>query len=341
MIEDLIRPYILKLAPYSTARDDSQGVGRIFLDANENPHPSSVNRYPDPHQRAVKERLSQLLGIKSTQIFLGNGSDEAIDLLIRVAVAPNEAIVVMPPTYGMYKVAAAAHDVRVVEAPLRQDFTPDVDAVGQTGREGAKVLFVCSPNNPTGNHISLQVISDLIGAFPGIVVVDEAYIDFSSEASALSLLNSCDRLVILRTLSKAWGLAGVRMGMAIGHPNLIAALSKVKLPYNINALTQDFVLKALEGGTRINFQIQELISERVRVSDALRRIAEVIVVYPSDANFILVKVTRPQFVFAELIRAGIVVRDRSKEHLCSGCLRITIGTKEENNEMLQVFEDLS
>jgi histidinol-phosphate aminotransferase len=225
--------------------------------------------------------------------------------------------------------------------PLRTDFTPDVDAVGQIGREGAKILFVCSPNNPTGNRISLQVISELIEAFAGIVVVDEAYIDFSSEASALSLLNSCDRLVILRTLSKAWGLAGVRMGMAIGHPNLIAALSKVKLPYNINALTQDYVLKALDGAKLINFQIQELISERVRVSEALRRIAEVIVVYPSDANFILVKVTRPQLVFEELIRAGIVVRDRSKEHLCSGCLRITIGMKEENNEMLQVFEDLS
>ncbi len=341
MIESLIRPYIRKLAPYSTARDESLGVGRVFLDANENPNPSSVNRYPDPHQRALKARLARLLGVQGSQLFLGNGSDEAIELLIRVAAAPKEGIVVMPPTYGMYKVAALGHNVKVVEVPLCANFTPDIASIGKAGREGAKILFVCSPNNPTGNQISLETISELIEAFPGVIVVDEAYIEFSRGGSAVSLLSRCDRLVILRTLSKAWGLAGARLGMAIGHPGLIAALSRIKLPYNINALTQEYVLKALDGATLIESQIQEIVSERARVFESLRQNGGVATVYPSDTNFILVKVKRPQFVFEGLFRAGIVVRDRSREHLCDGCLRITIGTREENDGMLQVMEGLS
>lgn len=334
MIEKLIRPHIANLTPYSTARDEFTGTAQVYLDANESPFASDVNRYPDPYQREVKDCLSKLWDVPTSRLFVGNGSDEAIDLLVRTLAAPGDFVVTMPPTYGMYKVAARTNDVRVCEVPLTAEFLPDLPSV-ESASEG-KILFVCSPNNPTGNQLPLNIVRELLDMFPGVVVVDEAYIDFAGEDSAVKLLYECDRIVVLRTLSKAWGLAGARLGIAIGDERIIAALSKIKAPYNVNSLTQARVLEFLSKPNRIKEQVTEIVSERKRLADELATIPSVLRVYPSDANFLLVRFDRAAELFEHLKMNGIIVRDRSKEPGCRGCLRITVGTPSENTTLLKI-----
>lgn len=336
-IQTLLRAHVRALKPYSTARDDFSGAARIFLDANENPYGDGLNRYPDPHQRALKQRISELKQIPVEKIFLGNGSDEAIDLVLRATINPDEGIVITPPTYGMYGVAGAAHGGRIITAPLHSDFSLDLDGIAAAARQGAKVIFLCSPNNPTGNQFDLATISAVLDIFPGIVVVDEAYIDFAAGPSACSLLSTSPRLVVLQTLSKAWGLAGLRVGMAFAHPDLIVALNKLKLPYNINTLSQQTALHHLTNTENHSQQVAEIISERSRMSAALRELPFVLQVYPSEGNFILVRCTRAPELFKYLQTHGVIVRDRSRELHCDGCLRITVGTPAENDEVLRLL----
>ncbi len=334
MIEKLIRPHIANLTPYSTARDEFTDTAQVYLDANENPFASDINRYPDPHQREVKACLSKLWDVPTSRLLVVNGSDEAIDLLVRTLAAPGDFVVTMPPTYGMYKVAARANDVRVCEVPLTAEFLPDIPSV-ESASEG-KILFVCSPNNPTGNQLPLDIVRELLDKFPGVVVVDEAYVDFAAGDSAVKLLDECDRVVVLRTLSKAWGLAGARLGVAIGDERIIAALSKIKAPYNVNSLTQARVLESLSEPTRVKQQITEILSERKRLADELVTISSVKRIYPSDTNFLLVRFDRAAELFEYLKMNGVIVRDRSKEPRCCGCLRITIGTPSENTTLLNI-----
>jgi histidinol-phosphate aminotransferase len=335
MIEKLIRPHIARLLPYSTARDEFTGTAQVYLDANENPFASDVNRYPDPHQREVKACLSKIWNVPASRLFIGNGSDEAIDLLVRAIAAPGDVVVTMPPTYGMYKVAAYTNDVRVREVPLTEEFAPDIPALAFAS-EG-KILFVCSPNNPTGNQLPLSVVRKLLDVFSGVVVVDEAYVDFATGESAVGLIDECDRLVVLRTLSKAWGLAGARLGVAIGDEKIVATLSKIKSPYNINCLTQARVIESLADPTSIKQQISAIVSERKRLTHELATIPSVQCIYPSDANFLLVRFDRSAELFEYLRTNGVIVRDRSSEPGCRGCLRITVGTPSENTSLLNVL----
>lgn len=334
-LESLIRPNILKLKPYASARHEFTGSGEVFLDANENPFDSGVNRYPDPLQQELKSRISAIKSISPDRIFLGNGSDEAIDLILRIFCTPGkDNIMVLPPTYGMYQVSADIADVQVIKVGLTQDFQPDIQSIRSGITEQTKVLFLCSPNNPTGNVLDRSLVLEILGLFKGIVVIDEAYIDFCPEHSFLPLLDQYDRLIIMQTLSKAWGMAAVRLGMAFSSPRLIAYFNKVKAPYNINILTQRFVLDRLDREDEMKQQVNKLQQEKIKLIEALAGIKEVVRVYPSDSNFLLVKCEQPDEVYNRLIQHGIVVRNRSKEPGCEGCLRITIGTEKENQLLL-------
>lgn len=339
-IDALLRPHVRTLVPYSTARDEFTGEAQIFLDANENPYPSPVNRYPDPHQRELKAVLAKRLELSPEQIFVGNGSDEAIDLLVRAFAAPGDRIVVMPPTYGMYAVAARSHDVEVLPVPLGEGFLPDEDAIERAHTSNDKLLFVCSPNNPTGNLIAPDTIERLAARFPGIVVVDEAYIDFSDGPSALTLLSGNERLVILRTLSKAWGIAGARVGIALGHRSMIRALDTLKAPYNVNSLSQRCALDRLAAAGEVLSQLAELKRERTRMAAELKKLDSVVHVFPSDANFLLVRFRESGRLFRGLQAQGIIVRDRAREPGCDGCLRISLGTPGENTRLLTALEEL-
>ena len=340
MVERFIKAYIQKLVPYSTARDEFTGVASVYLDANENPYPTTVNRYPDPHQRELKARISELKGISPEKIFLGNGSDEAIDLLVRVVDTSRGGITITSPTYGMYKVAAANNGVGIIDAPLKSDFSLDLGTIRSARQNGSSLLFLCSPNNPTGRQYSLAEIRDALEVFDAIVVVDEAYIDFSKEKSALSLLTECDRLVVLQTFSKAWGMAGIRLGVAFGAESLIASMNKLKLPYNVSELTQRYALERLREPQRMQEEVREICSERARVADSLRAMKGVLEVFPSQTNFLLVKVSEPRPAFEYLQGKGVIVRDRSRERGCEGCLRITIGTRDENTVLLQSLREV-
>lgn len=340
MVNQFIKAYIQALVPYSTARDEFTGVASVYLDANENPYQTPVNRYPDPHQRQLKARISELKGVAVENIFLGNGSDEAIDLLVRVVDTLQGGVTITSPTYGMYRVAAANNGVAVVDAPLRSDFSLDIEAIRGASKKGSRLLFLCSPNNPTGTQYTSQEIESVMKAFEGIVVVDEAYIDFAQGPSALALLNQCDRLVVLQTFSKAWGMAGIRLGMAFGAKVMIDSMNKLKLPYNVSELTQRYGLERLAEPGRMQSEVRGILSERERVARELNRLKGVLEVFPSEANFVLVKVTEPRRTFEYLQGQGIIVRDRSKERGCNGCLRITIGTPAENNAMLQGLREV-
>lgn len=340
-IRDLFRKNIRDLAPYSTARDEYQGgdLG-VFLDANENPYDNGYNRYPDPHQRKLKRRISEIKGIPAERIFIGNGSDEAIDLVFRVFCEPGrDNAVSIAPTYGMYKVAAAINDVEIREVQLEKDYSLDVDKLFSVVDERTKLLFLCSPNNPTGNCFPAAVIEGIIRKFKGIVVLDEAYIDFATDKSFIARLDEFPNLVVLQTLSKAWGMAGLRLGLAFADPMIIATMSRVKYPYNINRITQDIVLKQLDGS--IDEQLAELKSERDRVVKALSGISLIKEIYPTDANFVLVKVDEPRKIYDMLISEGIIVRDRSQVAGCDGCLRITIGTPAENDKLIETLNKTS
>jgi len=342
-ISRLLRPNIRDLVPYCSARAAYSGKDAIYLDANENSLGSAAgtnyNRYPDPTQSALKELIAGIKCVGKESIFLGNGSDEPIDLLIRSFCEPGvDNIIIMPPTYGMYAVSAAINNVAVREVFLTSEFQVDTARVLAATNEHSKLLFICSPNNPSGNLIDKDSIVTLLDHFKGVVVLDEAYIDFAADHSMTGRLSKYNNLVILQTCSKAWGLAGLRLGMALANPELIAILNKIKAPYNINAATQAIALTALASPNFINDQVQRIICERNRLSAALADCRCVINVFPSDANFLLVKVAYPKALYTHLKTDGIIVRNRSNDPLCDGCLRITVGDPTENNLLINSFK---
>jgi histidinol-phosphate aminotransferase len=337
-LNDLIRPNIRKLRPYATARHEYGGEARVFLDVNENPFDTGLNRYPDPLQRALKQRVGELKGLPPENIFLGNGSDEAIELLLRIFCEPGrDHIITLPPTYGMYRVAADIHGAEVVEMPLNASFQPPVEAILQQADAHSKLLFLCSPNNPTGNAVEAPRVEALLRDFPGIVVVDEAYADFSGRPSWTRRLTGFQNLVVLQTFSKAWGLAGIRLGMAFAAAPLIELFNKMKPPYNLNQLTQEKALEALARPERMQQQRQALLNQRTIVQHWLMGLDIMERVYPSEANFLLVKVADADALYDYLAQQGIIVRNRSRMPGCAGCLRITIGTPEENEELFQAL----
>lgn len=338
-ISNLIRENILNLAPYSTARDEYDGDLGIYLDANENPYDNGINRYPDPHQKLLKLELQRLKGVDKNRIFIGNGSDEAIDLLFRIFCIPGQSTAVsIAPTYGMYKVAAAINDVTMREVQLDEEFNLDTEALLAATDDSTRLLFICSPNNPSGNCFPVSQIEELLRRFNGIVVVDEAYIDFASQPSMLALLDNNPNLVVLQTMSKAWGMAGLRMGLAFAHPLVIETMGRVKYPYNINILTQRMALEQLRDVQ--SAPVDEIISERTRLIESLASLPLIKKVFPTEANFVLVRVEEPRHVYNELIKAGIIVRDRSRIAGCEGCLRVTIGTPQENTKLIKILKTL-
>jgi histidinol-phosphate aminotransferase len=339
-IDVLVRKNIRQLTPYSSARSEFKGTAEIFLDANENPFETGLNRYPDPLQWKLKERISELKGVPGEQIFLGNGSDEAIDLVVRIFCEPRiDHIITLPPTYGMYQVSADIADVAVVGIPLTADFQPDVEAILAAANPQSKILFICTPNNPTGNNVDLETIQTLAQRFPGIVVVDEAYTDFSDQASCLTLLPELPNLVVFQTFSKAWGLAGLRLGMAFASKEIIGLFNKVKPPYNLNQLTQQAALKILtEDVAKKDEMVQTLLEERAQLILALQDLPFVEKIYPSDANFILVKVDNAVAWYQFLVEKGIIVRSRANVRLIEGSLRITVGRPDENAALINALK---
>ena len=336
-IESLVRPNIRALCPYSTARDEYEGKLGIFLDANESPYPTGWNRYPDPHQKALKEQVAALKGVPAECIFLGNGSDEAIDLCFRIFCNPGvDNAIAIAPSYGMYAVAADINDVEMRQVPLGTDFSLPAEELLAAADAHTKLLFLCSPNNPSGNAFEPAELEALIRRFPGIVVLDEAYADFSAKGSLRERLPELPNLIIFQTLSKAYGLAGLRLGMAFASPYIIRLMSMVKYPYNINQSTQELVSRALQ--TPIADRVEETVAQRARVAAALPAFRCVKRVYPSDANFLLVQVDDADRLYAHLIADGIIVRNRTRVPLCAGCLRITIGLPSENDRLLKSFE---
>ncbi len=339
-IQNLVRSNILRMQAYSSARSEFSGQADTFLDANENPFNNGMNRYPDPLQKTLKQKIASLKKVKTQQIFLGNGSDEAIDLLIRIFCVPQQDhIITLPPTYGMYKVGAALSDVENKTIPLKSNFQPDVKTILATANTQSKLLFICSPNNPTGNDINRDLIIELLENFQGIVVVDEAYIDFSTQETCLSLLEQFPNLVVLQTFSKAWGLAGIRLGMAFASPEIVDLFNKVKPPYNINSLTQQAANGALDNPSQKEVAVQEILNQRKWLSKQLTAFNFVKKIYPSAANFLLIKMDHPRTVYEYLLTQKIIIRDRSQVLLCDGCLRFTIGTAQENKNILKALQN--
>lgn len=338
-LKKLVRPTIWELKPYSSARDEFHGSASVFLDANENPYNEPYNRYPDPLQWELKDRIAELKDIDRNYIFLGNGSDEPIDLIIRAFCDPGlDSIISIAPSYGMYEVAANINNVDFIKVSLTPDFELDADALLDEVDEWTKVIFLCSPNNPSGNCLNRDEIYKILKNFDGIVVLDEAYIDFSSEPSFLPELQKFPNLVILQTLSKAWGAAGIRLGMAFTSPEIVSILNKIKYPYNINMLTQRQALDLLNNESKMLEQLRRIISERIRMQVALPKVPIVHKMYPTEANFILVNVGKADLIYNKLVKLGVIVRNRNNVKLCNGCLRITIGTPEENDALLKALK---
>ncbi len=343
-LENLIRENIKKLTPYSSARDEFSGEAKVFLDANENslgsPLTKWYNRYPDPHQRNVKEKLSIVKGISAEHIFLGNGSDECIDLLFRSFCEPGkDNVIICPPTYGMYEVSANINDIEIKKAPLQEDFQLDLIHLENLIDANTKLIWLCSPNNPTGNSLNRVDIEIVLNNFRGIVIIDEAYINFAKQKSFLQELTEYPNLVVMQTFSKAWGLAGIRLGMAFASSAIIELLNKVKPPYNINQSTQELALKALEEVGQVNDMIKLLVDMREALAEIFSSMPTVEKVYPSDANFILVKIKEAKNIYLFLLTKGIVLRDRSNVKFCEDCLRITVGTEKENTILVEAMQD--
>lgn len=337
----LVRPNVWNMKPYSSARDEFQGEATVFLDANENPYNAPFNRYPDPLQWKVKEQIAIQKGIKQESIFLGNGSDEPIDLLIRAFCEPAvDNVVSIDPSYGMYEVAANVNNVEFRKVKLDSQFDLDIEAVLSAIDEQTKVVFFCSPNNPTGNSLTRARLYQILKTFQGIVVIDEAYIDFSSEPSFLSELEQFPNLVVLQTMSKAWGAAGIRMGMAFASLEIITILNKIKYPYNVNILTQKQALVMLESKAEMERQLRSILAERSRLQEALPQLSCVRKLYPTDANFILTEVTDANAIYKQLVKQGIIVRNRTNVTMCQGCLRITVGTPAENTALLEALKKM-
>ncbi|MDP9081817.1 MAG: histidinol-phosphate transaminase [Bacteroidota bacterium] len=340
----LLRENIKNLTPYSSARDEYQGEASVFLDANENAYGSPLeqayNRYPDPLQFEVKKRLTEIKGVPPRNIFLGNGSDEAIDILFRSFCNPGvDNVILVPPTYGMYQVSANINDVAVKNVPLTEEFQLNLEGIAEAIDEHTKLIFICSPNNPTGNSIDRTDVETLLANFSGIVVVDEAYINFSRQKTFIQELTEYANLVVLQTLSKAWGLAGLRVGMAFASEEIIEVMNKVKPPYNVNEASQQLALQALANVDLVNLWIKETLQQRDLLVLGLKDFDFVVDIYPSDANFILVKTTNANGIYDFLVNQGIIVRNRSKVELCEGCLRITVGTPDENNILLKTLQN--
>lgn len=344
-LQSLLRPHLLTLTPYSSARDEYTGTEGIFLDANENPYGSvtdvPVNRYPDPYQTAIKHKLAPIKGVRPGQIFLGNGSDEAIDLLVRAFCEPGlDNVVILPPTYGMYEVSAHINNVAVRKVPLTSDYQLDVDAVRAAVDARTKLVWLCSPNNPTGNLLDRAAMQRVLESVECLVVVDEAYIDFAPATTLLPELDRYPNLVVLQTFSKAWGLAGLRVGMAFAGEELIRILNKIKPPYNLNILTQEYLLAALDEVGRKDAYVAQLLENRAILAEQLRELPFVEAVFPSDSNQLLVRFQDAAAVFSYLLSNKIIVRDRSKVVLCDRSLRISVGTRDENETLfgaLQAF----
>ena len=343
-LDKLTRDNIKNLVAYSSARDEFSGEAKVFLDANENslgsPLTKWYNRYPDPHQVAVKAVLSQVKGIGAEHILLGNGSDECIDLLFRCFCNPGkDNVIICPPTYGMYEVSANINDVAIRKAPLLETFQLDLIHLETLVDENTKLIWLCSPNNPTGNSLNRADIETVLNNFNGIVVVDEAYINFAKQKTFIQELNEYPNLVVLQTFSKAWGLAGLRLGMTFASEEIIAILNKIKPPYNINQVTQELALKALEEVGQVNDMITELVAMREALAEVFLQMPTVEKVYPSDANFLLVKIKDARKVYEFLLTKGIVLRDRSSVKLCDDCLRITVGTEKENTILIDALAE--
>ncbi len=341
-LDKLVRENIKKVKPYSSARDEFSGDAKVFLDANENslgsPLKKWYNRYPDPHQQKVKAAISKIKNIESSNIFLGNGSDECIDLLYRCFCEPGkDNVIICPPTYGMYEVSAAINDIEIRKALLLKDFQLNLELIESLTDANTKLIWICSPNNPTGNSINYEDIEVLLNNFNGLVVVDEAYINFSRQRSLLKELKEYPNLVIMQTFSKAWGLAALRLGMAFASKEIVDLLNRIKPPYNINQATQDFALEALQELQQVNDMITEIVAMRNELIRVFEKLPLVQKVYPSDANFLLVKVRDAAAVYDYLLTKEIVVRDRSRVQLCEDCLRITIGTEKENTLLIDAL----
>lgn len=336
-----VRPHLVDLQPYSSARDEFdqnevEGFNFVYLDANENPFNTGYNRYPDPHQHELKKVISEIKGVPRDQIFLGNGSDEAIDLVIRLFCSENDNILIPSPTYGMYKVSAGINNIKIKTSLLDENFQLTDSFLSQAD-ERTKVVFLCNPNNPSGNLLNVQSV---LATFKGIVVVDEAYIDFTKSPSLIRHINTHPNLIVLQTFSKAWGLAGLRLGMAFGRPELISLLNKIKPPYNISSATQNLALDALRQNSQMRQWVDMIVGERQRVASELIKLSTVKKVFPSEANFLLVRIDRAAQVYQKLVYDQIVVRDRSQVKRCEDCLRITIGTQDENNQLLNALKNI-
>jgi histidinol-phosphate aminotransferase len=340
-IKDLIRENIKSLEAYSSARDEFKAMSSefVFIDANENPFDTGLNRYPDPQQTLVKEALSKLKGISEEQILLGNGSDEVLDLIFRVFCEPRvDNVIVLPPTYGMYEVLANTNAIELVKIPLVENFQPNVKEIIKGQDAKTKLLFLCSPNNPTANSFDANKIETLIKEFNGIVVIDEAYIDFSIEDSWLCRLDEFPNLIVTQTLSKAYGLASIRLGICYASKEIISILNKIKPPYNVNQLTQDVALQSLFNQEKVKNEIAIIISERNQLIRDLQNVEIVEKVYPSDANFLLVQVDDATLRYKQLVKLGIIARNRTTQTLCDNCLRFTVGTPDENKKLINTLK---
>jgi histidinol-phosphate aminotransferase len=340
-IKDLIRENIKSLEAYSSARDEFKAMSSefVFIDANENPFDTGLNRYPDPQQTLVKEALSKLKGISEEQILLGNGSDEVLDLIFRVFCEPRvDNVIVLPPTYGMYEVLANTNAIELLKIPLVENFQPNVKEIIKGQDAKTKLLFLCSPNNPTANSFDANKIETLIKEFNGIVVIDEAYIDFSIEDSWLCRLDEFPNLIVTQTLSKAYGLASIRLGICYASKEIISILNKIKPPYNVNQLTQDVALQSLFNQEKVKNEIAIIISERNQLIRDLQNVEIVEKVYPSDANFLLVQVDDATLRYKQLVKLGIIARNRTTQILCDNCLRFTVGTPDENKKLINTLK---
>ncbi len=343
-INNLVRANIKALKPYSSARDEYKEVttdNMVILDANENPFNNGLNRYPDPQQLKVKTLLSTIKGVSVNKILLGNGSDEVLDLIFRTFCEPNEDnVITLPPTYGMYEVLANTNAIEVIKIELTEGFQPDTEAILEAQNTKSKLLFLCSPNNPTANSFDASKIEMLLNKFNGIVVIDEAYIDFSNQQSWISRLQEFPNLIITQTLSKAYGMAGIRLGICYASAEIISILKTIKPPYNVNVLTQQHAVVRLKNQVKVNSEIECIIAQRTQLIKALSTINYIETIYPSEANFVLVKVDDANQRYNQLISNGIVVRNRTNQPLCSNCLRLTIGTSLENKKLIEVLSNL-
>ena len=344
-LDSWVRDNIKKMTAYSSARHEFTGNASIYLDANENsfgsPLPDNFNRYPDPLQMQVKEKLSKIKGVPAQNIFLGNGSDEAIDLLYRIFCAPGrDNVIILPPTYGMYEVCAEMNDVKIKKVNLAKEYQLDIDGIANAIDPFTKLIFICSPNNPTGNSINHADVEIILNNFDGIVVIDEAYINYSKQRSFIAELTEYPNLVVMQTLSKAWGLAGLRLGMAFASQPIIDLMNKVKYPYNINTATQLLALQALDNIDWVNEHISTAVIEREKLKAELLNLSFTEDVYPSDANFLLTKMKNARNIYEQLCQKGIIVRDRSKIVLCEDSLRITVGTEDENKKLIEALNNL-